>query len=107
LWAEDDRPDRQRIGALIVLGGFAAAPWVAEGVSGRWRRALAYGLTSAVVASGAVIAMEASDAFDPAIANRRRLPFGVLLTTAFFTAAAGVVDSFVMASPASGGGDWR
>src|SRR6185503_655354 len=33
LWAQEDRPDRQRQGALVVLGGFAAAPWVAEGVS--------------------------------------------------------------------------
>jgi hypothetical protein len=111
LWAQDERPDRQRVGAFLVLGGFAAAPWVAQGISGHWRRALVYGLSSVAAASGAVIAMEAGDSFNPAIANRQRLPFGVLMTTAFFTAVAGVVDSFVMASPASPPasnlGDWR
>lgn len=108
LWAQDGRPDLQRAGARVMLTGFAAAPWVAQGVSGRWGRALGYGLVSLAASTTAIVAMDRVDVFDPAILNGRRLPFAAGLTVAFFAAAAGVIDSFVMASPpAAEGGDWR
>ena len=111
LWAQDDRPDLQRSGAGVMLAGFAAAPWVAEGLSGRWRRAFGFGLVSLAASTTAVITMDRGDVFNPAILNGGRLPFATALTVAFFAAAAGVIDSLVMASPAAATsaevGDWR
>jgi hypothetical protein len=98
LVAQDDRPDRQRAGTYVVLTGFAAAPWVAHAGAGRWRRALVYGLGSLALSAGAAVAMRAEDAYNPDIVNRDRLPFTVLLTTAFFAAAAGVIDGFIVSS---------
>jgi len=109
LIAQDDRPDRQRAGTYVVLAGFAAAPWVAQAGAGRWKRALFYGLGSLALSTGAAVAMVAEDAYNPNIVNRDRLPFTVLLTTALFAAAAGVVDGFIVSSlDVSGrGGDRR
>jgi hypothetical protein len=95
LVAQDGRGDRQRAGIYVMTTGFAAAPWVAHGVSGRWRRALGFGLVSAATSAGTIAAMSARDPFDPALANRKRLPFGLLLTSAFFAATVGIIDSFV------------
>jgi hypothetical protein len=94
--AHDLRPDLQRTGTYVILAGFAAAPWVSHGISGQWRRAVAFGLTSVAASTGALVAMSLEDPFDPYIANHDRLPFGLLLTTAFFAAAVGVADSFIM-----------
>jgi hypothetical protein len=98
LVAQDDQPDRQRAGTYIVLSGFALAPWVAQGGGGRWKRALVYGLGSLALSTGAAVVMHAEDAYNPDIVDRDRLPFTVLLTTAFFAAAAGVMDSFIVSS---------
>lgn len=111
LLTEGDRPDRQRAGTYVVLGGLAAAPWVAQGGSGRWKRALVYGLGSLALSAGAAVTMHSSDVFDPAIRNRQRIPFVLLLTSAFFTAAASVVDALVVSSVRSSeppaAGMWR
>lgn len=98
LLTDDDRPDRQRAGTYVVLGGLAAAPWVAQGGAGRWKRALVYGLGSLALSTGAAVTMHSSDVFDPDIRNRQRIPFVLLLTSAFFTAAASIVDALVVSS---------
>ncbi|HVR62391.1 MAG TPA: hypothetical protein VMU50_10855 [Polyangia bacterium] len=95
LLADDDRPGRQHAGVYVMAAGFAAAPWVAEVANRRWKRAVGFGLLSLATSAATVIAMEERDPFDPTLPNRKRLPFGVLLTSAFFAAAAGVIDSFV------------
>jgi hypothetical protein len=97
--AQDDRRDRQREGIYIITAGFAAAPWVAHGVDRRWKRAAVFGLVSLATSAGTLAMMEARDPFDPDLANRRRLPFGLLLTSAFFAATVGVIDSFVVRAP--------
>jgi hypothetical protein len=99
LVAHDDRRDLQRAGIYVMTTGFAAAPWVAHGVGGRWRRAAAFGLVSAATSAATVVAMSLRDPFDPMLANRKRLPFGMLLTSAFFAATVGIIDSFVSAPP--------
>jgi hypothetical protein len=95
LLAEDDHPSWQHAGVYVMAVGFAAAPWVAEVTNRRWKRAIGFGLASLATSAATVIAMEERDPFDPALPNRKRLPFGILLTSAFFAAAAGVIDSFV------------
>ncbi|MDB4980367.1 MAG: hypothetical protein JWM82_1119, partial [Myxococcales bacterium] len=40
---------------------------------------------------------ENRDPFEPGYRNIQRVPFGMLLTSAMFAAAAGVVDSFLVA----------
>ncbi len=95
LLADDDRPGRQHVGVYIMAAGFAAAPWVAELGNRRWKRAVGFGLFSLATSAATVIAMEERDPFEPSLPNRKRLPFGVLLTSAFFAAAAGIIDSFV------------
>ena len=99
LVAQDDRRDLQRAGIYVMTTGFAAAPWVAHGASGRWKRALAFGLVSAATSAATVAAMSLRDPFDPMLANRKRLPFGMLLTSAFFAATVGIIDSLVSAPP--------
>lgn len=96
LLAQDQRRDRQQLGTYIMLGGFAAAPWVSHGIAGRWRRALVFGLASVAASAAVWGAMRVQDPFDGYIANRDRLAFGVLFTTAFFTGGLGVVDSIVV-----------
>ena len=95
LLSDDDHPSRQHAGVYVMAVGFAAAPWVAEIGNRRWRRAVGFGLGSLATSVATVIAMEERDPFDPTLPNRKRLPFGILLTSAFFAAAAGVIDSFV------------
>ena len=95
LLSDDDRPGRQHAGVYVMAAGFAAAPWVAELTNRRWKRALGFGLASLATSAATLVAMEERDPFDPTLPNRKRLPFGVLLTSAFFAAAAGVIDSFV------------
>ncbi len=102
LWSEDDRPSRQRLGADLILAGFAAGPWVAHVRSGRPRRALAFGLASLATSASAFAATEVTDPFDPTLANHRRVPFGVLLTASLFAAAAGIFDGFWLAPDRDG-----
>lgn len=92
---DSDRP-LQRDGIAIMVAGFAAAPWVSHGLAGRWRRALAFGVSAAAASAATLVAMSARDPFDPTIGNHKRLPFGFLLTASFFLGAGGVVDSFVV-----------
>ena len=99
LMARDDRRDLQRAGIYVMTTGFAAAPWVAHGASGRWKRAAAFGLVSAASSAATVAVMSLRDPFDPMLANRKRLPFGFLLTSSFFAATAGIIDSFVSGPP--------
>jgi hypothetical protein len=99
LWSSDGRPDLQAAGTYVMVAGFAAAPWVSHGVQGRWRRAAAFGSISAATSAATLIAMQVKDPFDPNYVNRQRVPFGILMSSALFAAAIGVIDSFV-ASPA-------
>jgi hypothetical protein len=96
LWANSGRGDLQKAGTYVMASGFAAAPWVCHGIAGRWRRAAVFGSISAATSAAALIAMEAKDPFYPAYKNRERVPFGVLLTSAMFAAAVGVLDSFLV-----------
>ena len=100
--AHDHQPALQRTGIYVIATGFAAAPWVAHGIGGRWRRALVFGLFSLGASAGTVVAMNIQDPFDPDLANYRRLTFGTLLTTAFLASAVGVIDSFIVASEPAG-----
>jgi hypothetical protein len=95
LWAMDFDPPLQNLGTYIMATGFAAAPWVAQGLHGRWQRALAYGSVSAATSAATLIAMEVKDPFISEYKNRERVAFGVLLTSAMFAGAIGVIDSFV------------
>jgi hypothetical protein len=99
LVAHDDRRDLQRAGIYVMTTGFAAAPWVAHGAGGRWRRAVGFGLVSAASSAATVAVMSWRDPFDPMLANRKRLPFGLLLTSSFFAATVGIIDSFVATAP--------
>jgi hypothetical protein len=50
-----------------------------------------------VATSGAtLVAMKGRDPFNPEYLNRQRVTFGVLLTSAVFAAAVGVLDSFIV-----------
>ncbi|HEX3696746.1 MAG TPA: hypothetical protein VH374_15305 [Polyangia bacterium] len=95
LMSEDSRPSRQRDGVYIILGGFAAAPLVSHAVDRRWKRGTIFGLASLATTTATFINMNDRDPFDPDLANRKRLPFGVLLSSAFFAATVGVIDSFI------------
>jgi hypothetical protein len=96
LWANSARGDLQNAGSYVMAAGFAAAPWVSHGLAGRWRRAALFGSISVATSAAALIAMEAKDPFYPDYKNRQRVPFGVLLTSAMFAAAVGVLDSFIV-----------
>jgi len=65
-------------------------------VAGRWRRAAVFGAISTATSAATLVAMDVKDPFYPGYANRQRVPFGVLLTSALFAAAVGVFDSFVV-----------
>ena len=97
LMAQDNHPDLQRAGATVAALGFATAPWVAHARSGRCNRALLFGLTSVATSLAMVITMQVTDPYNPATPNAERLPYGIALTTAFFAAAAGIVDGFLVA----------
>jgi hypothetical protein len=96
MWAADENRQLQNIGTYVMATGFAAAPWVAQGLHGRWKRAAAYGSISAAMSAATLIAMEVKDPFVDEVKNRERVPFGVLLTAAMFAGAIGVIDSFVV-----------
>jgi hypothetical protein len=95
LMSEDSRPNRQRAGIYVILGGFAAAPLVSHAVDRRWKRGAIFGLASLATTTATFINMSERDPFDPNLPNRKRLPFGVLLSSAFFAATVGVIDSFI------------
>jgi hypothetical protein len=99
LWAQNDHRALQTTGSFVMLSGFALAPWVAHGVQGRWGRAAVFGAISTASAIAAVVYMEHRDPFEPTYRNIERVPFGMLLTASLFAAAAGVVDSFLVAPP--------
>ena len=93
LLAHDDSPHLQTTGLIVMASGFAAAPWVAHGVQGSWRNAAIYGGISLALSAGTVAAMEASDAFDPHVGNRPRIPMKILLPLAMGSSVVGVVMS--------------
>jgi hypothetical protein len=97
LMAQDQHPDLQKAGATIAALGFATAPWVAHARSGHCNRALVFGLTTVATSLGMVITMNVTDPYNPATPNADRIPYGIALTAAFFAAAAGVVDGFLVA----------
>jgi hypothetical protein len=92
----DDSPSQQRDGIRLMTYGFAASPWISPAIAGRWKRARVFGLASAAVSTGTLLAMEARDPFDPALSNHKRLAFGFLLTASFFLAAGSIADSFIV-----------
>jgi hypothetical protein len=95
--AQDTEPRLQMIGTSIALLGFAAAPFVAHTRSGRCERALIFGLTSVATSLTTLAIMQVSEPYDPKTLNHDRIPFGIAFTTAFFAAAAGVIDGFLVA----------
>jgi hypothetical protein len=97
LLAQDDRPGLQRAGVTTIVAGFAVAPWVAHVGSGRWGRVAAFGAASLAASAATWIVMQANDPFDPNLGNHKRIPFGVLFTSAFFFGALGVADGFLVA----------
>ena len=96
LWARDDWHDLQHTGVYIASAGFIAAPVIAQGMTGRWSRAAAFGLAALVTSAGAWTSMAVKDPFRPA-STKEGLPFMIFLSASFFTAAAGVVDSALAA----------
>lgn len=96
LVAQDDSPRVQNIGSTVMLAGFAAAPFVSHAIAGRWGRGLGFGGAALAVSAATWIVMAARDPYDPGLGNRKRLPFGFLLTASFFFGAGGVTDSFIV-----------
>jgi hypothetical protein len=94
LWSNSDRGDLENAGTYVMAAGFAAAPWVSHGLQRRWKRAAVFGSVSAATSAATLIAMEAKDPFYAPYANRQRVAFGMLLTSAMFASAIGVLDSF-------------
>lgn len=99
LWSNSDRGDLENAGSYVMAAGFAAAPWVSHGLQRRWKRAAVFGSVSAATSAATLIAMEAKDPFYAPYANRQRVAFGMLLTSAMFASAIGLLDSF-RAAPA-------
>jgi hypothetical protein len=99
LWSNGASERSQKAGTYVMATGFALAPVVSHGVAGRWRRAAAFGAVSAATSAATLVAMDLTDPFYAPYANRQRVPFGVLLTSAMFAAAIGVFDSFVVGAP--------
>jgi hypothetical protein len=95
LWSQSDRADLEKAGTVVMAAGFAAAPWVSHGLQRRWRRAAAFGAVSAATSAATLIVMEATDPFYAPHLNRQRVAFGTLLTSAMFSSAIGVFDSFL------------
>jgi hypothetical protein len=96
LWSRGGSELSQKAGTYVMASGFALAPLVSHGIAGRWRRAAVFGAVSAATSAAALTAMDIKDPFYPGYANRQRVAFGVLLTSAMFAAAIGVFDSFVV-----------
>jgi len=96
LVARDDDRGLQNIGSTVMLAGFAVAPWVSHALAGRWGRGLAFGGAALAASAATWIVMAARDPYDPQLGNRKRLPFGFLISTSFFLGAGGVADSFIV-----------
>jgi hypothetical protein len=96
LWSSGGSLASQKAGTYVMASGFALAPIVSHGVAGRWRRAAVFGATSVATSGATLVAMNARDPFNPEYLNRQRVAFGVLLTSAMFAAAIGVLDSFIV-----------
>jgi hypothetical protein len=96
LWSNSGSLASQKAGTYVMASGFALAPLVSHGIAGRWRRAAVFGATSVATSSATLVAMNVKDPFNPEYLNRQRVTFGVLLTSAMFTAAIGVLDSFLV-----------
>jgi hypothetical protein len=86
-------PRLETTGVIVMASGFALAPWVAHGIEGKWRRAALYGGISLTLSAAAVVAMEASDAFNPTVGNRVRIPMGIFLPLSMATSLFGVITS--------------
>jgi len=96
LWSNSGSLASQKAGTYVMASGFALAPVVSHGVAGRWRRAAVFGATSVVTSAATLVAMNVREPFNPEYLNRQRVTFGVLLTSAMFAAAVGVLDSFLV-----------
>jgi hypothetical protein len=96
LWSNSGSRASQEAGTYVMASGFALAPLVSHGIAGRWRRAAVFGAASVATSSATLVAMNVKDPFNPEYLNRQRVTFGVLLTSALFTAAIGVLDSFLV-----------
>jgi hypothetical protein len=95
LWAQDRNVAAQNAGTIVMASGFALAPWVAHGINRRWKRAAIYGALSVATSAATIGYMQYKDPFEPGYRNVDRVPFGMLLTSALFASAIGVIDSFV------------
>ena len=95
LWANSTRPDLETAGMFTMAAGFAAAPWVSHGLQRRWRRAALFGSAATATSVATLVTMDIKDPFNPLIVNRKRVIFGVLLTSAMVVSIVGVFDSFV------------
>jgi hypothetical protein len=93
LMANDRSPPRQEAGLIIMESGFALAPWIAHGLEGSWSKAVIYGGAATLFSAATVVAMEASDAFNPHVGNRARIPMKILLTLSLGSSGFGVVMS--------------
>jgi hypothetical protein len=96
LWSNGGSLASQKAGTYVMASGFALAPIVSHGIAGRWRRAAVFGATSVATSAATLVAMNVRDPFNPEYLNRQRVTFGVLLTSAMFAAAIGVLDSFLV-----------
>jgi hypothetical protein len=103
LFAQDDKLASQHLGVDFMALGFAAGPWVAHASVGRPRRTLAFGLAALTLSAAAVTFMELREPFGPASRNEDRVVFGILFTSALVTAAAGIIDGFLLAGSADTG----
>jgi hypothetical protein len=100
LWSSTDG-GLEKAGTYAMASGFALAPWVSHGLQRRWKRAAVFGGIATALSAATLIVMDAyKDPFYAPHANRQRVPFGVLLTSAMFAAGVGLFDSF-LAAPAS------
>jgi hypothetical protein len=93
LMANDRSPSLQEAGMLVTLSGFALAPWVAHGLEGSWSHAAIYGGVTTALSLATAITMETSDAFNPHVGNRARIPMKILLPISLGSSALGVVMS--------------
>jgi hypothetical protein len=93
LMANDRSPHLQEAGMIMMTSGFALAPWIAHGVEGSWSRAAIYGGATTLFSAATVVAMEASDAFNPHTGNRARIPMKIFLGLSLGSSAFGVVMS--------------
>ncbi len=93
LMANDRSPPLQEAGMIVTLSGFALAPWIAHGLEGSWSHAVVYGGVATLLSAATLVAMEASDAFNPRVGNKARIPMKIFLPLSLASSALGVVMS--------------